>query len=131
MQLSEMHFSDEASRKLSQMQGRTKLTPNILARIGFCLSLENPGQPDPADYDNPGYKSIKRHVLTGYYDPLFVALIKERCHQDKLPETEITTQFKAHMNRGVLLLHKKLKSLDGLLLTFPPKMRNGKALADG
>jgi hypothetical protein len=35
------------------------------------------------------------------------------------------------MNRGVLLLHKKLKSLDGLLLTLPPEMRNGKALADG
>lgn len=35
MQLSEMHFSEEASKKLSQMKGRTGLTPNILARIGF------------------------------------------------------------------------------------------------
>lgn len=131
MQLSEMHFSEEASKKLSQMKGRTGLTPNILARIGFCLSLENPGQPDLSDYDGTGYVNIKRHVLTGYYDPLFVALIRERCHQDNVPETEIAEQFKAHMNRGVLLLHKKLKSLDGLLLTLPPEMRNGKALADG
>lgn len=130
MQFSEMHFSEEASKKLSQMKGRTGLTPNILARIGFCLSLENPGQPNPDDYDGTGYINIKRHVLTGYYDPLFVALIKERCHQDKVPETEIAAQFKAHMNRGVVLLHKKLKSLDELLLTLPPEMRNGNMQPD-
>lgn len=131
MQLSEMHFSEEASKKLGQMKGRTQLTPNILARIGFCLSLENPGRPDPADYDGIGHISIKRHVLMGAYDALFVALLKERCHQDKLPETELATQFKAHMNRGVVLLQKKLKSLDELLLVLPPEMRNGKAQPDG
>ncbi|GAB4267389.1 MAG: hypothetical protein Kow0080_09480 [Candidatus Promineifilaceae bacterium] len=131
MQLSEMHFSEEASKKLSQMKGRTGLTPNILARIGFCLSLENPGQPDPSDYEGTGHISIKRHVLTGSYDSLFVALIKERCHQDGLPDSELPTQFKAHMNRGVLLLHKKLKSLDGLLLTLPPDMRSEEIAADG
>ena len=127
MQLSEMHFSEEASKKLGRMKGQTRLTPNILARIGFCLSLESPGRPDPADYDGIGHISIKRHVLTGYYDDLFIALLKERCHQDNLPETEIATQFKAHMNRGVVLLQKKLKSLDKLLLTLPPEMRTGKA----
>lgn len=41
MILSEMHFSEEASQKLGRMKGRTGLTPNVLARIGFCLSLEN------------------------------------------------------------------------------------------
>lgn len=41
MQFSEMHFSEEASQKLGRMKGRTGLTPNILARIGSCLSLEN------------------------------------------------------------------------------------------
>ncbi len=130
MQLSEMHFSEEASRKLSQLKGRTGLTPNILARIGFCISLENPAPPDPEDYEGTGYINIKRHVLTGYYDPLFVALIKERCHQDHQPEEEWATQFKAHMNRGVLLLHKRLKSLDDLWLILPPDMRKSEAAAD-
>ncbi len=130
MQLSEMHFSEEASRKLSQLKRRTGLTPNILARIGFCISLENPALPDPADYEGTGYINIKRHVLTGYYDPLFVALMKERCHQDGQPEEEWATQFKAHMNRGVLLLHKKLKSLDDLWLILPPAMRKSEAVAD-
>ncbi|MBK8935107.1 MAG: DndE family protein, partial [Chloroflexi bacterium] len=55
MLLSEMHFSEEASSKLSRMKGRTGLTPNILARMGFCLSLENPTPPDPADYEDRLY----------------------------------------------------------------------------
>jgi DNA sulfur modification protein DndE len=119
MQFSEMHFSDEASRKLGQMKGRTGLTPNILARIGFCLSLENPVQPDAADFEGTGHISIKRHVLTGPYDALFMALLKERCFQDNLGEEQWVNQFKAHMNRGVVLLHKRLKSLNGLALTLP------------
>lgn len=127
MQFSEMHFSDEASRKLGQMKGRTGLTPNILARIGFCLSLENPVQPDPADFETTGSISIKRHVLTGPYDALFVALLKERCFQDNLGEEQWVNQFKAHMNRGVILLHKRLKSLNGLALTLPAEWRQTEA----
>lgn len=123
MYLSEMAFSEEASRKLSQLKRRTGLTPNILARIGFCMSLENPALPDPTDYEGSGYISIKRHVLTGHYDPLFVALTKERCHQDQLPEEEWVVQFKAHMNRGVVLLYKKFKSLDNFASILPPSMR--------
>jgi DNA sulfur modification protein DndE len=123
MQFSEMHFSEEASRNLSQMKGRTGLTPNILARIGFCLSLETPTPPDPSDYEGAGHISIKRHVLTGPYDALFVALIKERCHQDQVSDEEIPNQFKAHMNRGVLLLNKRLRNLDDLMLTLPVNWR--------
>lgn len=131
MQFSEMHFSEEASRKLSQLKGRTGLTPNILARIGFSLSLENPIQPDPADYEGAGHISIKRHVLTGLYDPLFVALLKERCIRDNQCEEQWVNQFRAHMNRGVLLLDKRLKSLGGLLLALPSEWRQPEAMTDG
>lgn len=129
MQLSEMTFTEEASRNLGQMKGRTGLTPNILARIGFCLSLEDPTLPDPNDYEGTGYINIKRHVLTGNYDPLFLAMLKERCYQDKVKEEQLPLYFKAHMNRGVLLLNKRLKSLDGLLLTIPPEFRQVEELA--
>lgn len=122
MQLSEMHFTEEASRKLSHMKGRTGLTPNVLARIGFCLSLSEPDFPNPADYEGTGYINIKRHVLTGQYDPMFVALLKER-YSANLDEEDLATQFKAHMNRGVLLLDKQLKSLDRLLYLLPREAR--------
>lgn len=119
MQFSEMHFSEEASRKLSLMKGRTGLTPNVLARMGFCLSLENPVRPDPSDYEGSGYINIKRHVLTGPYDDLFVVMLKERCFQEGLGEEEWVNQFRAHMNRGVRLLEKPLIPSENLLLMLP------------
>lgn len=122
MQLSEMHFTEESSRKLSHMKGRTGLTPNLLARIGFCLSLNEPDFPDPTDFEGTGHINIKRHVLTGQYDPLFIALLKER-YSVNLDEDELATQFKAHMNRGVLLLDKQLKSLERLLYLLPREAR--------
>lgn len=122
--LSEMHFSDEASRRLSQMKGRTGLTPNILARMGFCLSLEDPEPINVADFDGPpGHINIKWHVLVGSYEPLFVALLKERCKQDAISQQELVAHFKAHMNRGALLLAKQLKSLDRLVYLMPREVR--------
>lgn len=122
--LSEMHFSDEASRRLSQMKGRTGLTPNVLARMGFCLSLEDPEPIDAPDFDGPpGHINIKWHVLVGSYETLFVALLKERCKQDAIPQQELVAHFKAHMNRGALLLAKQLKSLDRLIYLMPREVR--------
>ena len=52
---------------------------------------------------------------------MFVALIKERCKQDALSidDEALGEQFKAHVNRGVLLLYKRVKSLNDLALLMP------------
>jgi DNA sulfur modification protein DndE len=127
--LSEMHFNEEASRKLSQMKGRTGLTPNVLARIGFCLSLEDPEPIDTVAYEGvPGHVSIKWHVLTGSHERLLVALFEERCYQDHIPEEMQHVLFKAHMNRGALLLNKQLKSLNRLLYLLPKDARLDEAI---
>jgi len=118
-----LRFSEEASRKLSQLKGRTGLTPNLLARIGFCLSLNDPLPPDPNDYLPESTREIDRHTLTGPWDSLFVALIKERCQHDGINQSDVFVQFKAHMNRGVLLLDKRIRSLNDLALLLPDEFR--------
>lgn len=118
-----LRFSEEASRKLSQLKGRIGLTPNLLARIGFCLSLNDPLPPDPNDYLPESNREIDRHTLTGPWDSLFVALIKERCQQDEINQSDVFVQFKAHMNRGVLLLDKRIRSLNDLALLLPDEFR--------
>ena len=118
-----LRFGEEASRKLSQLKGRTGLTPNILARIGFCLSLNDPLPPNPDDYLPESNREIDRHTLTGPWDSLFVALIKERCHHDEISQANVFAQFKAHMNRGVLLLDKRIRSLNDLVLLMPDEFR--------
>jgi DNA sulfur modification protein DndE len=119
MKLTRLRVGEEASQRLSLLKGRTGLTPNILCRIGFCLSLNDPSVPVPADYLPESDREIDRHTLTGAWDSLFVALLRERCHGDGLGEEYLEAQFKAHINRGVLLLYKRVRDLNDLALLLP------------
>jgi len=121
MKLNRLRVCQEVSSRLSILKGRTGLTPNILCRIGFCLSLNDPTIPDPDDYPADSDREINRHTLTGPWDSLFVALIKERCYQDVLPtdDESLALQFGAHINRGVLLLYKRVRSLNDLAQLMP------------
>lgn len=117
MKYTRLKFSKEASDKLGQLKGRTGLTPNILARIGFVMSLNEPTIPNPEDYPSDSEREIDRQVLTGQWDLLFITLLKERCCRDRIDisnEEQLLVQFRSHMNRGVLLLHKRVRSLRDL-----------------
>ena len=118
-----LKFGEEASKRLIQLKARTGLTPNLLARIGFCMSLNDPTPPNPEHYLPDSDREIDRHTLTGAWDALFIALIKERCRRDGFDEEALSTQFKAHMNRGVLLLDKRVRNLADLALVLPLAFR--------
>ena len=109
----------KASVRLSILKGRTGLTPNILARIGICLSLSDPSIPNPQEYDDDG-QEFNRYTLTGELDVLFIALMKERLLQDGLdPDKDLIPQFKAHLNRGAISLFDKVKHLGDLYELLP------------
>ena len=119
MSFTRIKTSRMANARLGILKSRTGLTPNILSRIGFCLSLEEPGLPNPALYDDQG-REFNRFTLTGEWDPLFNALLKERILQDNLnPEHDLLPQFKAHLNRGVMLLYTRVKGLTNLYDLLP------------
>ncbi|MCP5096781.1 MAG: DNA sulfur modification protein DndE [Chloroflexi bacterium] len=119
MKLNRLRVGEEASGRLTYLKMRTGLTPNILCRIGFCLSLNDRIIPNPDDYLPLSDREIDRHTLTGAWDDLFVALIRERCQQDGIPETHLADQFRAHVDRGVLLLYKQIRSLNDLAKLMP------------
>lgn len=131
MKLSRLRIGQEASLRLSQLKGRTGLTPNILCRIGFTLSIEDPTVPNPTDYPVDGEREIDRHTLTGPWDSLFVAMIKERCKQDglSLDDEVLAAQFRAHVNRGVLLLYKRIRNLTDLAELLPLETRQARLQA--
>ena len=77
--------------------------------------------PIQRDYPTDSDREIDRHTLTGQWDSFYVALIKERCKQDGLSvlDEELADQFRAHINRGVLLLYKRVKTIHDLGLLMP------------
>lgn len=121
MNLNRLRVCQEVSLRLIHLKARTGLNPNILCRIGFVLSISDPSIPNPDDYPPDSDREINRHTLNGPWDNLFVAMIKERCRQDgiEISENEMATQFSAHVNRGVLLLFKRVRTLNDLALLMP------------
>jgi len=101
--------------RLRTLKARTGLTPNLLCRLGFCLSLTEPGVPDPRLYEDDQAREFNRYTLTGQWDIFFFSLLRERLALDGLdPETEMESQLRAHLSRGVMLLSQRLKNLADL-----------------
>ena len=127
-----MRFTEDISHKLSLLQARTGITPNILCRIGFCMSVDMPSIPDPSEFEEYGDREIDRPVLLGTYDELFVAMIKERCKEDGLPvEGEpLYEQFRAHVHRGVALMYKRVKKLPDMIHLVPDTSESDAAMAN-
>jgi DNA sulfur modification protein DndE len=130
MQLNRIRVSEDVDQKLRQLKAKTGLTPNLLCRIGFCLSLKEPTAPDPLAYDEKSVREFNRYTLTGAWDELFVSLLTQRCYQDglKIPD-DLEEQFRAHLNRGVLLLFQRVKHLGDLCRLVEESQRNLFALS--
>ena len=120
MKLNRINVSADSRNKLSILKGRTGLLPNVLCRLGLSLSLVEPGIPKPENYTSDG-SEFNRYTLMGEWDPLIVALLKERCAADGLPldNGSLVKQFRAHLNRGVELLHARVKGLSDLVDLLP------------
>lgn len=116
--LQRIPFAVSIDNKMRQLKSKTGITPNILARYGFALSLEETGDPpDPFGYEEAG-RDINRNTLLGQHDEIFIALLRtwlsnngllESCDQKRFDEL-----FVAHMNRGFELLSARMRNLSGL-----------------
>lgn len=119
MSLQRIPFSEDADKRLRMLKARTGITPNILCRIGFCLSLEEPGKPAISRSDINQGREINRYTLLGKYDSLFIGLLATRMMDDLIPISELESLFLAHMHRGVEILAARTKSLSDLASIVP------------
>jgi DNA sulfur modification protein DndE len=115
MKISRIKITKDSTIKMRGIQGRTGLTPNILLRIGFGLSLRDKAIIDPDSYPEDGME-INRFTLTGEYDSGFVALLQTWLIRNNIPVSDamMADYFRAHLNKGAALLNNKIKSLTDL-----------------
>jgi len=118
MKLTKIKLTKDASNRLRFLAGRTGLTPNLLCRLGFCLSLAEPAQPRVTEYREEE-REFNRYTLLGEYDALFMAMLKQRCQAEGIPEDELPEYFRAHLNRGVTILQQRTKGLGDLIALMP------------
>ena len=116
LSLRRLRFCKEADNWLKVLKSRTGVTPNILCRIGYALSLDEPGLPRAEAYPEDSDREINRYTLLGEHDTTYVALLRQRLMDDGVYQgADLDAQFRAHMNRGVILLAARVKSLPDLL----------------
>lgn len=115
MKLTKVRLTKDASNRLRFLAGKTGLTPNLLCRIGFCLSLNEPKDPDPGDFPEEE-REFNRYTLLGEYDELFVALLRQRVMQQGVLNQDLAALFRAHVNRGVTLLQQRIRNIADLAI---------------
>ena len=121
MKLTKLRLTTDASNRLRHLAGKAGLTPNLVCRLGFCLSLQEPSSLNPDDYPEED-REFNRYTLLGEYDGLFVALLRQRCHQDGVDPVQLPQYFRAHVNRGVSLLQRRVKNISDIaMLANPPE----------
>ncbi len=109
--LQRIPFTLDVDNRLRLVKSRTGITPNILCRIGFCLSLEEPGVPNLISGDTETGREINRYTLVGKYDMLFTALIKTWLSKMDIDFSQLDDMFIAHMNRGAQIVASRVKGV--------------------
>ena len=122
MQLTKIKLTREASNRVRYTAGRTGLTPNLLCRIGLCLSLADPTIPNPKQFHEEE-REFNRYTLLGEHDDFFVALLIERCRRDGVGQEHLSAYFRAHLNRGVIILGQRVRSVADLVHLIPQDWR--------
>jgi DNA sulfur modification protein DndE len=114
MSFNKLHISSKTTKYLPFLKMKTGLTPNIVCRMGLCLSIAEPSIPDTKMDDDKG-QEFSRYTLLGEWDPFFISILRERLIQDNLdPEKDLLVQFKAHLNRGIMMLQTRIKDLSDI-----------------
>lgn len=122
MRFTKIRLTKDASNRLRFLAGRTGLTPNLLCRMGFCLSLEEPKTPNPDEFAEEE-REFNRYTLLGEYDALYIALLRERMRRDGLNLAELEEHFRAHLNRGITLLQQRVRGI-GDVANLVPNLRS-------
>jgi len=120
MPIDHIRLSQRARDQLVRLKRATGIRHwNELCRWAFCLSLSDPTVPTAAKIPADGAVEMTWKVFGGLYHEIYLALLKQRCHDDGLGSTDdvLSAQFRLHLHRGIAMLanDRQLKSIEDLV----------------
>ena len=125
MTIETVYLSQKSKDQLLKLKRATGIQNwNILCRWAFCLSLADKTIPPAAAMSQDEHAiEMSWKVFGGQEHELYLALLIERCKQDKLKidKETLLSQLRNHLYRGIgqTLINLKSKRIDGeeLILT--------------
>jgi DNA sulfur modification protein DndE len=135
MQFTRLWIGQQTDGHLRVM-ARLGLRPNLICRLGFCLSLQETDMPDPKLYEDGQVREFNCSTLFGQWDALFVSILKQYLSNREIDTNQdLEPLFRAHISRGVRLLSTrvtKLSDLGNLLkVAYPNKELNSEENNNG
>ncbi|MDP2450751.1 MAG: DNA sulfur modification protein DndE [Polaromonas sp.] len=111
-----LHISQSASDKLRILKGRTGLTPNIVCRIAFVLSLNEGPKGGRRKVDQSG-SEFNSATLFGEHTTMFESLFKQV--HGVIDSKLVAQMIASHIDDGLARL-TKAKSLSELVIYASP-----------
>lgn len=111
--------SEDTGELLKSLQSSTGLTWNVLARIAVAMSLKDPIVPPPVE--NASGVEINRNTMTGEFDYVYKALIRQHAKYHIADEDYYPDYFNRHLERGIILLEGEYRlagNYDKLLINL-------------
>jgi DNA sulfur modification protein DndE len=122
VQARKFELDGASAQLLKTLRARTGFTHQYLCRLAFVLSLGEGQAPDPAQYDHEGTE-FNRYTLTGEWDSLFVAYLREWLVGVDGAAHDEADWFCAHINRGLSLLTRRVRTLADVPALVPAPAR--------
>lgn len=111
--VSKFRTSREAEDALRTLHKKISLPFNLLCRLAWSRSLTLEQPVDVSHLEITG-KEFNRYSVTGDYDDLIKALTAEHAGMRLSDEDFFSSHFKAHVDRGIVLLEKELLTSDSI-----------------
>lgn len=111
--------SENTGELLKSLQSSTGLTWNVISRIAVAMSLKDPNIPPPVE--NSSGVEINRNTMTGEFDYVYKALIRQHAKKHISDEEYYPDYFNRHLERGILLLEGEYRlagNYDKLLISL-------------
>jgi DNA sulfur modification protein DndE len=120
MSLDTIRLSEQAKDQLARVKRNTRIKNwNVLCRWALCISLTEEAMPNQTKIPADSSVEMTWKVFGGIDSDVYMALVKQRCHEDGLETDPVTVeeQFRLHLHRGIgyLFGDPELKSLGGLV----------------
>jgi DNA sulfur modification protein DndE len=126
-------FTAESDIRLRTLKARVGLDRNYLCRMGFCLSLEEPGIPVIPEQSVKASREIERYTLLGHNSRTYLALLLVWMNDhgiDFVRTGAIDEYFVAHMNRGLEIMTSRVRSLVDMA-SLPPVSQSSSTSLEG
>lgn len=116
MIIDDVRVSEKAKHQLLTLKRRTGILQwNVLCRWALLASLAERTVPPHEEIVTDSNVEMSWKTFAGSLDDAITAVVRQRAHQDGVPDDQLPQFFKIHLHRGVAYLLNGAQDLRGLI----------------